>query len=61
MKGLPLLIPSSVVMGREQRLHYLPPSPDRSKLRSKTFPGIAEAMAIQWGIENPVYQKEFPF
>lgn len=32
-----------------QRLHYLPPSPDRWKIRSKTFKGIAEAMAQQWG------------
>jgi hypothetical protein len=32
-----------------QRLHYLPPSPDRWKLRSATFPGIAKAMAQQWG------------
>lgn len=34
---------------RQQRLHYLPPSPERAKLRSKTFPGIAKAMAEQWG------------
>lgn len=34
---------------RQQRLHYLPPSPERAKLRSKTFPGIARAMAEQWG------------
>ena len=34
---------------REQRLHKLPPSKDRWKLRSTTFPGIAEAMAEQWG------------
>jgi hypothetical protein len=32
-----------------QRLHYLPPSADRAKIRSKTFPGIAKAMAEQWG------------
>lgn len=34
---------------KQQRLHYLPPSPDRWKIRSKTFEGIAEAMAEQWG------------
>ena len=34
---------------QQQRLHYLPPSKDRAKLRSKTFPGIAKAMAEQWG------------
>lgn len=33
----------------QQRLHYLPPSADRAKLRSKTFEGIAQAMAAQWG------------
>ena len=32
-----------------QRLHYLPPSPDRWKIRSTTFKGIADAMAEQWG------------
>ena len=32
-----------------ERLHYLPPGPDRAKLRSKTFQGIADAMADQWG------------
>lgn len=34
---------------KAQRLHYLPPGPDRAKQRSKTFPGIAKAMAQQWG------------
>ena len=34
---------------KQQRLHYLPPTKDRGKLRSKTFSGIAEAMASQWG------------
>jgi hypothetical protein len=34
---------------QRQRLHYLPPSQDRWKVRSKTFTGIAEAMASQWG------------
>lgn len=33
---------------KAQRLHYLPPGPERAKLRSKTFPGIAKAMAQQW-------------
>lgn len=32
-----------------QRLHYLPPTPERAKLRSKTYSGIAQAMAEQWG------------
>lgn len=34
---------------KSQRLHYLPPNPERKKLRSKTYPGIAKAMAEQWG------------
>jgi len=44
MEGLPKNI--------QERIHYLPPSPDRSKMRSKTFHGIAEAMANQWGRES---------
>lgn len=47
--GLPKLIPTNIVEGREQRLHKLPPSKDRAMLRSKTFQGIADAMAEQWG------------
>ena len=34
-----------------ERMHYLPPSPDRWKIRSKTYQGIANAMAEQWGTE----------
>lgn len=49
LKGLPLLQPTNIVEGREARIHKMPPSPDRWKERSKTFSGIAEAMAIQWG------------
>lgn len=49
LKGLPLLRPTLVVAGREARVHKLPPSPDRWKLRSVTYAGIAEAMADQWG------------
>ena len=48
LKGLPLLKPTQVVSGREQRIWKLPPSADRAQLRSKTYSGIAEAMAIQW-------------
>lgn len=48
LHGLPLLQPSNVVSGREQRIHKMPPSPDRWKERSRTFTGIAEAMAGQW-------------
>jgi site-specific DNA-cytosine methylase len=49
LKNLPLLTPTKTVDGREQRIWKMPPSPERSKLRSKTYKGIAEAMAEQWG------------
>ena len=48
-KGLPPLKPTNIVEGREQRLHRLPPSADRWKIRSTTYQGIADAMAEQWG------------
>jgi len=48
--GLPKLEPTEVVEGREQRIWKLPPSADRQKLRSKTFNGIAKAMADQWSL-----------
>lgn len=48
LKGLPKLVPTNIVEGREQRVWKMPPSKDRAKLRSKTFPGIAEAIANQW-------------
>ncbi|NDC10474.1 MAG: DNA cytosine methyltransferase [Oxalobacteraceae bacterium] len=49
LKNLPLLKPTSVVEGRETRIHKMPPSPDRWKKRSETYLGIAAAMAQQWG------------
>lgn len=49
LKGLPKLIPTNVVNGRENRVHRMPPRPDRWKERSRTFQGIADAMAEQWG------------
>jgi hypothetical protein len=48
LHGLPPLKPTDIVEGREQRIWKLPPSEDRGKLRSKTFPGIAKAIAEQW-------------
>jgi hypothetical protein len=56
LKNLPPLVPTSDLKAQtkalpdniRQRLHYLPPSPDRWKLRSKTYQGIADAMATQW-------------
>ena len=47
-KGIPLLVPTNIVDGREQRIWKMPPSEDRAKNRAKTFPGIARAMAEQW-------------
>lgn len=51
LKSLPKLRPTNIVEGREARVHRMPPSADRWKLRSTTFAGIAEAMADQWGRE----------
>ena len=48
LKGLPLLKPTNIVNGRVGRIWKEPPSPDRWKNRSRTYPGIAEAMANQW-------------
>jgi hypothetical protein len=47
LKGLPKLKPTNIVDGREARIHRLPPSPDRWKIRSATYAGIAAAMADQ--------------
>lgn len=49
LKGLPKLQPTNIVDGRDNRVHRLPPGPDRWKERSRTFTGIADAMAAQWG------------
>jgi site-specific DNA-cytosine methylase len=49
LKNLPKLEATDIVDGREQRMHRLPPSPDRWKIRSTTYKGIAKAMADQWG------------
>lgn len=49
LKNLSKLKPTNIVDGREQRIWKMPPSPDRAKKRSKTFPGIAKAMSEQWG------------
>ena len=49
LKGLPKLIPTNIVEGREARVHRMPPSADRWKKRSETYLGIAKAMADQWG------------
>ena len=49
LQGLPNLVPTNIVSGRKQRVARLGPSPDRGVLRSKTYIGIARAMADQWG------------
>jgi site-specific DNA-cytosine methylase len=52
LKGLPNLEPTNIVDGREARIHKMPPGPNRWRERSRTFTGIAEAMANQWGTEE---------
>lgn len=49
LKNLPLLVPTNIVEGREQKCWKLPPSEERARIRSKTYEGIAKAMAEQWG------------
>lgn len=49
LKNLPLLVPTDIVSGREPKIHHMPPGPDRWKDRSRTYEGIARAMAGQWG------------
>lgn len=48
---LPALIPTNIVEGREQKVWKMPPGPNRKRDRSKTYQGIADAMAAQWGKE----------
>lgn len=49
LKGLPLLKPTNIVDGREAKVHKMAPGPNRWKERSRTYSGIAKAMAEQWG------------
>ena len=49
LKNLPRLKPTKHVEGREERVHKMPPGPNRWKERSRTFEGVAEAMGEQWG------------
>lgn len=49
LKNLPKLVPTNIVEGREARIHRMSPGPDRWRERSRTYKGIAEAMADQWG------------
>jgi len=57
LKNLPALTPTNIVDGREQRVHMATPSPDRWKERARFFPGIADAMATQWGKHVMGWQK----
>jgi len=52
LKNLPKLMPTDTVAGRETRIHKMPPGPNRWRERSRTFKGIALAMAEQWGAES---------
>lgn len=54
LKNIPTLTPTNIVPGREARVHRMPPSPTRWKERSRTYEGIAQAFAEQWG--NPRQQ-----
>lgn len=49
LKNLPLLKPTNIVSGRASVVHRMPPGPDRWKNRSRTYEGVAQAMADQWG------------
>jgi site-specific DNA-cytosine methylase len=49
LKNLPKLVPTNIVEGREAKVHKMAPGPNRWKERSRTYKGIAEAMAQQWG------------
>ena len=50
LKNLPLLTPTRIVAGRAPRVHHASPGPNRWKERSRTLPGLAAAMATQWGV-----------
>lgn len=49
LKNLPKLVPTDIVSGRQPRVHFESPSPERWKNRSRTYVNLAKAMAIQWG------------
>lgn len=56
LKNLPKLVPTQIVSGREPRIHKMAPGPDRWKERSRTYPGIAQAIAMQWGVDFEMYR-----
>lgn len=57
LRNLEPLTPTNIVDGREPRVHYASPGPDRWKERSRFFPGIASAMADQWGGDSDQQQR----
>ncbi len=57
LKNLQPLSATKIVEGRKPVVHHMPPSPDRWKNRSRTYPGIARAMADQWGKPAPLFAK----
>lgn len=58
LKGLPHLVPTQIVPGREPRVHRMSPGPDRWKERSRTLEGIAAAMADQWGSYRDLFSEQ---
>lgn len=56
LKNLPKLVPTNIVEGREARVHRMPPGPNRWKERSRTFTGIADAFADQWGGSSAIME-----
>lgn len=56
LKNLPKLAPTQIVSGREPRIHKMSPGPNRWRERSRTYPGIADAMAAQWGVDFEMYR-----
>jgi len=66
LKGLPLLLATNNVkaemlmlpIAERSKIHYAAPGPDRWKERSRTYEGIAEAMAAQWGLVLPAEKRE---
>jgi len=64
LKGLPKLTPTNVVDGREARVHRMPSGPDRWKERSRTYSGIAIAMAEQYSLficDNAEYMVKYGY
>ena len=59
LRGLPLLTPTNIVPGREARIHRMAPSPERTRERSRTYQGIADAFADQYGQPDTIKRNNF--